>query len=180
MKNGLVMRALDELIDVLRYHCLDLGCQHVRAELYLSTGTLLNERIPDTSRRCNNMCPICNNTWKLTFLPMVKTKVEKFVKLLDRKYLPLEADKDNLVDILWKEEKSRVEGIFGKKSVTKFNIGGLFLQLIANGIIILKKKQCGMHLEWRVKEIADPDSSDDDYILASEIDSNWIGINIRL
>jgi len=111
---------------------------------------------------------------------MVKTKVEKFVKLLDRKYLPLEADKDNLVDILWKEEKSRVEGIFGKKSVTKFNVGGLFLQLIANGIIILKKKQCGMHLEWRVKEIADPDSSDDDYILASEIDSNWIRINFRL
>ena len=110
---------------------------------------------------------------------MVRTKVEKFVKLLNRKYLPLEADKDNFVDILWKEEKSHVEGIFGKKYVTKCNVGGLLLQLIANGIIILKKKQCGMNLEWRVKEIVDPDSSDDDYILASEIDSNWIGINIR-
>jgi len=61
----------------------------------------------------------------------------------------------------------------------KFNIGGVFLQLIANRIIILKKTQCGTNLEWRVKEIADPDSRDNNYILASEIDKNWIGINIR-
>jgi len=58
-----------------------------------------------------------------------------------------------------------MEGIFGKKSVTKFNVGGLFLQLIANEIIILKKTQYGMNLEWRIKEIAVPDSSDDNYIL---------------
>jgi len=106
-------------------------------------------------------------------------KVEKFVKLLDRKYLPLVAEKDNLLNILWKDEKTRMEGIFGRKTVAKFNVGGLFLQLIANGIIILKKSKCGTNLERRVKEIPDPDSNEDDYILASEVDSNWIGINLR-
>jgi len=147
MKNGLVVRAIDELVDVLRFHCLDLGCQNVRAELYLSSGTLQHQRIPDTSHKCINMCPICNGTWKLTFLPVVRIKVEKFVKLLDRKYLPLVAEKDNLLNILWKDEKTRMEGIFGRKTVAKFNVGGLFLQLIANGIIILKKSQCGTNLE---------------------------------
>jgi len=70
-------------------------------------------------------------------------------------------------------------GIFGRKTVAKFSVGGWFLQLIANGIIILKNSQCGTNLEWRVKEITDPDSNEDDYILGSEVDSNWIGINLR-
>ena len=58
-------------------------------------------------------CAICNDYWKNTFLPVVKVKVEKFIRVLDCKYIPLAADKDNLVDVLWKEEKPRIEGIYG-------------------------------------------------------------------
>ena len=98
---------------------------------------------------------------------------------MDRKYLPLTADKDNLIDVLWKEEKPQIEGIYGKKTIAKYNVGGLFLQLIANGIIIIRKTKCGNDLEWALHEIPDPNSDDDDLILYSELDCNWIGINFK-
>ena len=82
--------------------------------------------------------------------------------------------------VLWKDEKPRIEGIYGKKTVAKYNVGGLFLQLLANGIIMLRKNSKGDDLEWALQEISDPNSNDDDLILFSELDGNWIGINFKL
>ena len=77
-------------------------------------------------------------------------KAQKFLRLLNHKYPPLVAHKDNLVDVLWKEEKPHIEGIYGETTVTKNNVGGLFLQYIANGIIVLRKTTGGEDLEWAV------------------------------
>jgi len=54
------------------------------------------------------------------------------------------------------------------------------LQLLANGIIVLRKTTKGDDLEWALQEISDPNSNDDDLILFSELDCNWIGINFKL
>ena len=45
-----------ELHEVIRYFCLDLGCQHARGEFYLSTGALAQARMD--YEVCNNSCPI--------------------------------------------------------------------------------------------------------------------------
>ena len=45
MKKALLTIGVAELLDVLRFHCLDLGCQHVRAKNFLSTGSLELNRI---------------------------------------------------------------------------------------------------------------------------------------
>lgn len=105
MKKALLVRGVAELLDVLCFHCLDLGCQHVRAENFLSTDSLELKQVSEDSVACGNKCAICNGSWTNIFLPIYKVKVEKFIRVMDRKYLPLTADKDNPIDVLWKEEK---------------------------------------------------------------------------
>ena len=47
-KKRLRDRCFEELLKVLRFFCLDLGCQHERGEIYLSSGYL--DFIPATER----------------------------------------------------------------------------------------------------------------------------------
>ena len=53
------------------------------------------------------------------------------------------------------------------------------MQLIANGIIIIRNTKCDNDLEWALYEIPDPNSDDEDLILYSELYCNWIGINFK-
>jgi len=129
MKKAFLTRGVAELLDVLRFHCLNLGCQHVRAENCLSTGSLKLKHVCEDSVACGNKCAIFNGSWTNTFLPVYKVKVEKFIRVMGCKYLPLKADEDNIIDVLWKEEKPRIEGIYGKKTITKYNVGGLFFAI---------------------------------------------------
>jgi len=55
-----------EELEVLHFFCLDLGCQHERGEVYLSSGYL--DSIPATER-CT-LCPICNQRYHKDFLPV--------------------------------------------------------------------------------------------------------------
>ncbi len=52
--------------------------------------------------------------------------------------MPLFADGDIIVNVLWTGENWHVEDIYGKKMIGKFNVDALFLQFIAAGIIKLK------------------------------------------
>ncbi len=45
-------RTVNELQEVLRFFCLDLGCQHARGEAYLSTG-LLDHNLLQNENRCH-------------------------------------------------------------------------------------------------------------------------------
>ena len=49
-------RCIEELHEVVRFFCLDLGCQHKHREIYLSSGSL--DSITSTMQ-CSS-CTICN------------------------------------------------------------------------------------------------------------------------
>ena len=72
MKKAHVKRDVSELLGVLRFHCLHLGCLHVRAKHFLSTCKLKMEQVLKDSVACGTKCAICNGSWKTTFLPVVK------------------------------------------------------------------------------------------------------------
>ena len=85
MKKAFLTRGVAELLDVLRFHCLDLGCQHVRAENFLSTGSLKLKHVSEDSVACRNKCSICNGSWTNIFLLIYKVKVDRFIRVMDRK-----------------------------------------------------------------------------------------------
>jgi hypothetical protein len=60
-RRTLRLRTQTELHEVMRYFCLNLGCQHARGEFYLSTSALAQERMD--YEVCNNSCPICTKGW---------------------------------------------------------------------------------------------------------------------
>jgi hypothetical protein len=57
---------LDKLHQVVIFFCLNLGCQHVRGEVYLSTGLL--DAVPATGK-CTS-CLICTHSYHKDFLPV--------------------------------------------------------------------------------------------------------------
>jgi len=77
-KKVLRSRYLAEQNEVLRFFCLDYGCQHERGEIYLASGML------DSSRaigRCS-ACPICNRTYHKDFIPVYRSGVVSFLEWL--------------------------------------------------------------------------------------------------
>ena len=67
---------IEELLEVLRLFCLDLGCQHERGEFYLSSGYL--DSIP-AMERCTSS-PICNRRYHKDFLPVYRSGVVAFLE----------------------------------------------------------------------------------------------------
>jgi hypothetical protein len=60
-----------DLLDVLNFFCLDLGCQHVRAEWYLAQGSL--EPPPCCIMPCKTSCSICTRSYHTrNFIPVYK------------------------------------------------------------------------------------------------------------
>ncbi len=68
-----------ELKEVLRFFCLDLGCQHSRGEIYLSSG-VLDSSAPTT--RCGTSCSICTRVWHKQFRPVYHSGVIEFIESL--------------------------------------------------------------------------------------------------
>ena len=71
-------RCIKELHEVVRFFCLDLGCQHERGEIYLSSGSL--DSITSTAR-CSS-CPICNRRYHKDFLSVYKSGLVAFLEWL--------------------------------------------------------------------------------------------------
>ena len=118
------------------------------------------------------MCPRCSRTWAKIFLPIRKSKL---IKLFESTYwhssVPLVADKDNIVHVLLgKTSKWRIEDIYGKKTVAKYNVDALFLQLISLNILVLNKVDD--KLIWMLGQKPDPDKSCDS-ILNYQMNDTW-------
>ena len=71
-------RCIEELHEVLSFFGLDLGCQHKRGKIYLSSGSL--DSITATAR-CS-LCPICNRRYHKDFLLVYRSGVVAFLKWL--------------------------------------------------------------------------------------------------
>ena len=177
-QQALERRSLSEMIDLLRYHVLDVGCQSIRGELFLSSGELdCRDAISIDYRPCVSCCPICTKDWHKTFLPVHRIHVVRFLRHMDRKLTPLNATEIDVVDLLWtdKYERWRLKDIFGTTNISKYNVDSLFLQLIATGMIVVTKID-GL-LQWTVAERVHI-SNGRDFTLVCEETQSWVGINL--
>jgi hypothetical protein len=77
-KWGLRVCTLGKLHQVVRFFCLDLGCEHVHGEIYLSTGLL--DPVPATGG-CTTY-PICTRSFHKDFLPVFCSNVIEFIEWL--------------------------------------------------------------------------------------------------
>ena len=78
-KQRVLERSTIEMNEVLCYFCLDLGCQHVRAEDYLHYGSLLCGSTPSNRDPCGDKSPICTKAWhEKMFLPVYKESIIQF------------------------------------------------------------------------------------------------------
>ena len=134
-KKNLRLRQTNDLFAVLSFCCLDLGCMHRLREVYLNTGVL--NMIPLLDNACGDACPICTGEWKKTFLPIRVDGLIKIFKCVDN--LPCKVNYDNLLKLIWRQEYW-FHVIFDKaiSSVSKYNVEGLFMQLIANKLIVIR------------------------------------------
>ena len=75
------------------------------------------------------------------------------------KEVPLIARNNNVVDVLWKGERWRIEEIYGKKSVNKTVASALFLQLTAVKMLELVNTKNG--LIWKLGRVRCPTNNRD-------------------
>jgi hypothetical protein len=129
-----------ELHEVLRFFCLDLGCQHTRGESYLATGCL-NFNVID--ERCDNSCSICSKKWHNQFLPVYCSSVVAFLDyLMQTEDLPQEVDYKAPISSLLAKSKFWKEAIFdcAASVISQMQVDALFLSLTASGIIQMVPK----------------------------------------
>ena len=69
---------LSNLHEVLRFFCLDLGCQHKQGKVYLSSGWLDSTNV---TGHCTS-CSICNCAYHKNFLPVYWSDVVSFLEWL--------------------------------------------------------------------------------------------------
>ena len=98
----------------------------------MSQGKL--ETPPVGLEPCATKCPICTGAWyhekrwHNIFLKVDKAEVVQFLECepLQKQMGQLVASRDNILDILWRQEKWRMDKIFRDK-VKKSNVDALFL-----------------------------------------------------
>jgi hypothetical protein len=118
-----------DLFEVVSFLCLNLGCIHSRLE-FAQTDPMLRHQYT-MSPSCGNACYFCNNQYKQMFRAVSYSGVRQYLaKLVQKGNVLLH----KAIDILWKN-KTLMEKVFRIKSANKYNVEGLFLQLLAGGII---------------------------------------------
>ena len=172
-KDNLRTRQQTDLLNVLDVYCLDKGCVHSRTRpcSYLAHGKIGKPIDMDAS--CSNACPICNGEWSKSFLPILIAGMFHLFK--DVEDMPCLGTYDNLLDLIWKKEHW-IEQMFDKNmsSVTKGQLEGLFLQLIANRLIGLVKRNGA--LTWNVLREQNSELMYPPHSYANS--SNWTGIHL--
>jgi hypothetical protein len=135
-----------ELHEVLRFFCLDLGCQHTRGESYLATRYLNFNVI---HKKCDNSCSIRSRKWHNQFLPVYCSSVVAFLDYsMQTGKLPLEVDYKAPISSLLAKSKFWKEAIFDCTAggISRMQVDALFLSLTAPGIILMEPKNTS--LEW--------------------------------
>jgi len=186
-KEALQSRCLAELNDVLRFFCLDFGCQHKRGEISLSSGSLDSTC---TVRRCNT-CPICNRTYHKDkdFIPVYRTGAVSYLEwlivtstLLFAFDLKIQVSSLLMCSEYWKEI------IFDKlsSSISRTNVDALFLSLAASGILEIQNTTDG--IKWvigRQPLVAIQTKNNVTLIDATigeakyKVDKYWMGISLH-
>jgi hypothetical protein len=184
-KKRLRDRSIKELHEVLRFFCLDLGCQHERGEIYLSSGSL--DLITATAR-CSS-CPICNQRYHKDFLPVFRSGVVAFLEWLTlTAKLPFIGDRKIQVSSLLMTSTYWKEILFDKSStsITQTNVDSLFLLLAASGILEIQNSPDG--IRWMLGRQAPTTATTDTNVglihatigtAKYTLDEYWVGINLH-
>jgi hypothetical protein len=142
---------ISELLEVLCYFCLDLGCQYTRGKVYLSAGNLDAHVVED---RCETLCSICTKEWHKQFVPVHHFGVVAFLEnLMQTGKLPQKVDYKSPILSLVAGSTSWKEAIFdcaaGGKS--RLQVNTFFLSLTMLGMIHLQpSKEC---FQWSIKQV---------------------------
>jgi hypothetical protein len=179
---------IEELHKVIRFFCLDLGCQHERGEIYLSSDSL--DSITSIAR-CSS-CPICNQRYHTDFLPVYKSGVVSFLELLTlTTKLPFVIDGKIQVSLFLMTSAYWKEIIFDKAStsITQTNVDSLFLSLAVAGILEI---QNSLHSQDGIRWVLGRQAptiplTDTDVLLINitfgvakyTLDNYWVGINLH-
>ena len=184
-KKKLRERCLAELHEVLRFFCLDMGCQHERGEIYLSSGSL--DSITSTGR-CTS-CPICNKKYHKYFLPVYRSGVVSFLEwLIATSKLPFANDMKKQVSSLLMTNVYWKEILFDKASstISRTNVDALFLSLAASGILEIQNSADG--IRWVIGRLPPTTAitgTDVSLISATigiakyTLDEYWLGMNLH-
>jgi hypothetical protein len=178
------VRCLDELHQVVQFFCLDLGCQHARSEIYLSTGLLDSV----TATGCCTACPVCIQRYHKDFLPVFRGSVVSFIEWLTATLkLPFRIEFKSQVSTLLMVITYWKEMIFDKASstVSWLNVDALFLSLAATGILEIKNTAEGiMWIVGREVPVLPQQLPNSVTLIEATIglakytkDSYWVGIN---
>jgi hypothetical protein len=154
------VRDREDIFEVLQFLCLDLGCFHARIE-YSQCDPKLRNTFPFPPA-CGDACYFCNKQHKLFFRSVSFAGMRKFFMAL----LPLgKVLLSKSIDLLWMN-KTLLHEVFMIKSVNKYNVEGLFLQLLATGI-----------LNAAVGTDAFPDTTGEDVSKITDSLFVWIGFD---
>jgi hypothetical protein len=118
-----------DIREVIQFLCLDLGCFHARLE-YVQCDPVLRNTFPFPSP-CGNACYFCNKQYQKWFRSISFPGMRNYFMAL----FPLgKVLLSKAINLLW-QDKTLLHGVFLIKSVNKYNVDGLFLQLLATGIL---------------------------------------------
>jgi hypothetical protein len=184
-KKRLRDRCIEVLHEVLSFFGLDLGCQHKRGKIYLSSSSL--DSITATAR-CS-LCPICNRRYHKDFLPVYRSGVVAFLEWLTlTAKLPFIVDRKIHVSLLLMTSTYWKEIVFDKLStaITQTNVDSLFLSLAASGILEIQNSPDG--IRWMLGRQAPTTATTDTNVALIHattgttkytLDEYWVGINLH-
>lgn len=169
-KKRLKQRQFRELTEVAQFYCLDLGCQQLRKEYYLSTGRLA--AIPRGSEDCHTQCSICTGAWHKIHLPVYREGIAGFFQSSKgREVFPHESTNKSVVSsVLW-GDKYWLERIFDLPhySIKRTQVDALFLSLAATKILRVRRE--GPRVLWSLAWV-----DDDTPVYFS--DDSWTGVKL--
>jgi hypothetical protein len=141
-KHKNVVDAYHNIIDLVSLYCLPgHGCVHVRTEWFQYYGELKLPPSDATTSPCETQCYVCTRACSKYFITVIQEGGISFLK--SRRFtdaFPFEvevASCDGLLEILSKCKDS-LPKVFGKTTVAKYQVAGLFLSLVGSGILIFK------------------------------------------
>ena len=170
-------RQLRELDEVLRFTCLDNGCQHTVTQWYLSTGRF--ELPPPVLAPCGDSCPICTGNWHRMHLPVYRSSVVEFLCSSAGASLEnIEMAHDTHVSDALVGNVYYVEKVFDRAfgGVSRAHIDALFMSLKAAGILTVSKR--GSKFVWGLTRSSIPGQEGGGAPLLVR-DELWRGINLH-
>ena len=175
MKRALKKQQQQDLGDVMKFLCLNRGCQQYRSAFYMSEGKLDGVNVVDSCREIDpcGCCPICDGSWGKMHLPIFRSELVRFFESsTGRRTFPMEYDTNKPITLMLSDRSYWKECIFDRASsgVLVRNIDALIMSLIAADILTMEKDRKGKFV-WSVVWV---DNTTPRYML----DDAWDGVNL--